>query len=91
MKPPRALVLLALVVLILAAVWIADTLVLRHRLARGRGVDTFRVYLATRLKSGKVEVFADRHETEVCVRALLPHLGYKPCWYLRRGGGVKVI
>ncbi|HZF06979.1 MAG TPA: hypothetical protein VE932_21765, partial [Patescibacteria group bacterium] len=58
---------------------------------RGGALQTMTVYLATRLKSGKLEVFTDRPQTEVCARALFPHFGYRPCWYVRRSGGVKVI
>ena len=82
---------LALLVALAAAVYIGDALVLRYRLGRGGGQDTLSVYFATRLKSGKLEVFTDRPQTEVCARALFPHFGYRPCWYARRSGGVKVI
>jgi len=82
---------LALLVALAAAVYIGDALVLRYRLGRGGGQDTLTVYFATRLKSGKLEVFTDRPQTEVCARALFPHFGYRPCWYARRSGGVKVI
>jgi hypothetical protein len=71
--------------------YLGDALVLRQRLAGGGGRETITVYFATRLKSGKLEVFTDRPQTEVCARALFPHFGYRPCWYVRRTGGVKVI
>ena len=74
-----------------ALLYVADALVLRHRLGQGGGKETVTVYLATRLKSGKVEVFTDRPQTEVCGQALFPHFGLRPCWYVRRSGGVKVI
>jgi hypothetical protein len=82
---------LALIVALPAAVYVGDALVLRYRLGRGGGQETLTVYFATRLKSGKLEVFTDRPQTEVCARALFPHFGYRPCWYVRRSGGVKVI
>jgi hypothetical protein len=72
-------------------VYLGDALVLRYRIARGGGLESVRVYIGTRLKSGKVEIFTDRQETEVCARTLFPHAGYRPCWWVRRGGGVKVI
>jgi hypothetical protein len=37
--------------------------------------------------NGKTEYELDAQQPEVtlpCVRALFPHLGYSPCWYLRR-------
>jgi hypothetical protein len=68
-----------------------DALVLSQRIARGGGRETLTVYFATRLKSGKLEIFTDRPQSEVCVQALFPHFGYRPCWYVRRTGNVKVI
>ena len=82
---------LAILVALPIAVYSADVLVLRYRIERGGALETMTVYLATRLKSGKLEVFTDRPQTEVCAHALLPHFGYRPCWYVRRSGGVKVI
>ena len=46
--------------------------------------ETLTFYLATPLKNGKVEVFYDQPQAEVCVRALFPQLGRRPCWYARR-------
>src|SRR6266851_5753864 len=42
---------------------------------------------AIALKNGRTEYQLDARQPEVtvpCVRALFPHLGYSPCWYLRR-------
>jgi hypothetical protein len=39
------------------------------------------------LKNGNVEYELDARQPDVtvpCVRALFPHMGYRPCWYLRR-------
>jgi hypothetical protein len=76
---------------LLAVMYFVDAGVLRYRLARGGGREMLTVYFATRLKSGKLEIFTDRPQTEICARALFPHFGYRPCWYVRRTGGVKVI
>jgi len=46
------------------------------------GAETF--YYATLRKDGRVEIFWDQPQTEICVRSLLPHAGYRPCWYARR-------
>ena len=86
-----ATVAVVLLVVLPAVVYLGDAFVLRYRLTRGDGWETLTVYVATRLKSGKLEIFTDRPQTEVCARALLPHFGYRPCWYVRRTGGVKVI
>ena len=82
---------LAILVALPVVVYVGDALVLRARIARGGALQTMTVYVATRLKSGKLEVFTDRPQTEICARALFPHFGYRPCWYVRRTGGVKVI
>ena len=71
--------------------YLGDALVLSRRLAAGGGRETLTVYFATRLKSGKLEIFTDRPQSEVCAKALFPHFGYRPCWYVRRTGNVKVI
>ena len=51
---------------------------------RPQPFDTLVFFLATPLKNGRVEVFYDQPQTEVCVRALFPHFGRRPCWYARR-------
>ena len=35
-------------------------------------------------KNGKTEYQFPPPENQVCVESLVPHLGYSPCWYLRR-------
>jgi hypothetical protein len=40
------------------------------------------VLVAVWLKSGKTEFMLDKPQTQTCVRALFPQLGYKPCWWL---------
>jgi hypothetical protein len=89
------LIVVGLVVLFVglpATVYLGDALVLRYRLSRGGdALETITVYVATRLKSGKLEIFTDRPQIEVCANALFPHFGYRPCWWVRRSHGVKVI
>lgn len=72
------LVVIALPVLI----YVGDDLVVRYRSAAA--LDEVSVYLGTRLKNRTVEIFYNRPVTETCVRALFPHLGHRPCWYVRR-------
>ena len=75
------------VVVTVVLFYVGDDLVLRYRLAYGSAGDaleTLTVYYATPLKNGKVEIFYDTPATEVCARALFPHMGYRPCWYARR-------
>jgi hypothetical protein len=91
--PARRLVIgvLSVIVALPVIVYATDAVVLRYRLAHGGGWETLTVYFATRLKSGKLEIFTDRPQTEICARALFPHFGHRPCWYVRRTGNVKVI
>jgi len=32
----------------------------------------------------EVEYSAGRQEMQTCIDALMPHFGYRPCWYLKR-------
>ena len=47
----------------------------------GQALGNVTFYYATVLKSGRTEIFYDQPQTEVCVQALFPHSGYRPCWY----------
>ena len=58
-----------------------------YLLARGRGAAAFRTvqvqpYYAVPLKDGKTEFMMLDPEDRTCVRALFPHFGCQPCWYL---------
>jgi len=85
----RALLSLAV---LLTLFYIGDYMVLRARVAYprlGPGFDSVQVarLYAIPLKNGKTEFELDAQQPQVtvaCVRALFPHLGYSPCWYLRR-------
>jgi hypothetical protein len=71
----------------LAAVYIWDDLSVRYRIPSGRqpfGTVTIQRYDAIPEKNGKVEFAFEQPVTQTCVRSLFPHLGYPPCWYLRR-------
>ena len=50
----------------------------------GSQTETLTFYYSTRLKNGREQVFYDQPQTEVCVRAVFPHGGRRPCWYARR-------
>jgi hypothetical protein len=71
---------------LLGLLYLADDLALRYRTAtRGDGLlEEVTFYYATLLKNGRVEVFYDQPQTEVCIHALFPHLGSRPCWYVVR-------
>ena len=84
MRIARALFVIAA---FLVFVYVVDDLAVRYRLTRGSAndpLDAVSVYYATRLKNKTIEIFYHQPVTETCVRALFPHLGHAPCWYLRR-------
>jgi hypothetical protein len=35
-------------------------------------------------KDGKTEYEAGDPETQTCANSIFPHLGYSPCWYVKR-------
>jgi hypothetical protein len=75
------------VVVGLGLVYLGDDLAGRYRMAHRSGggpLEEVPVYTATRLKNGKVEVFYGSPEMRTCIRAVFPHFGYSPCWYLAR-------
>jgi hypothetical protein len=83
---------LVLVMALLAMLYASDYAVVRLRAAYPRlgsaydSVQMVRLY-AIPLKNGRIEYELDARQPEVtltCVRALFPHLRFKPCWYLRR-------
>ena len=78
---------LVVVAALLALVYVVDDLAVRYRLTRGSAddpLDVVSVYYATRLKHTSIEIFYNQPVNETCVRAVFPHLGHVPCWYLRR-------
>jgi len=81
---PRTLVS---TLLVLGALYLADYVALRYRIARGGlGAATATVTLlyGTPLKNGEVSIFWDQPQPETCIRSMFPHLGYPPCWYAKR-------
>jgi hypothetical protein len=63
--------------------YLADSLYIRHELVGTNSAAAFgnvRFYL----KNGKFTIYQDSPQNEVCVHALFPHYGYKPCWFARR-------
>ena len=66
-----------------AVVYAIDDTVARLRHKPGADVRVTR-YLAVPQKFNKVEYDPAAPVTEHCIRALLPHFGYQPCWYLER-------
>ncbi|HEX4074860.1 MAG TPA: hypothetical protein VHX49_05640 [Candidatus Acidoferrales bacterium] len=79
-------IVLALCVLLIV-VYAGDYVVLRIRVARHGAdsvVSTVTTFYAAPIKGDKVSIYYDQPQSESCVRAIFPQLGYPPCWYLRR-------
>lgn len=80
----RSLIVLVLVVI---AVYGADFLWLRYRMATNRnpfGSVTVDVYYSVKLKNGKTEFSYGGQQTLECPHSLLPQYREKPCWYASR-------
>jgi hypothetical protein len=80
-------VALLVVVVVAGVVYAGDYLVLRYRMAGGRGafarVEVDR-YIAIQKKGNRTEFSYDGTETQTCVNSWFPHAGHSACWYLRR-------
>jgi hypothetical protein len=81
----RRLLLGALV--LLTILYAGDYASVRFRISRSRNpfatVTVQRSYSVMK-KNGKPDFYFDPPQNQTCVRSLFPHLGYEPCWYLRR-------
>ena len=67
--------------------YICDSLYIRHRMTGANSSEVFgnvQFYPATKLKNGKLDIYLESPENEVCIHALFPHYGYNPCWYAKR-------
>jgi hypothetical protein len=66
--------------------WLGDWTVWRIRVSRGGGYDTVQVnqILLIPLKNHKMEADAQSTADQPCARAIFPHGGDDPCWWLRR-------
>jgi hypothetical protein len=74
--------LLVAFLLTLALIYAADYLSAKMRGANALGSVQVQPYYAVPLKDGKTEFMLLDPETRTCVKSLLPHFGYGPCWYL---------
>jgi hypothetical protein len=65
------------------AIYSGDYLVFRIRHEPTSTV-TVRRYYAIQQKANRVEYVFNGEQNQTCVKALFPHLGSQPCWYLSR-------
>ena len=83
----KRLLIAVILVLLLGLAYVIDDLSIRYHVPKSRQpFDTVTVhrYDAISEKADKVEFVYEDPVNETCVRSLVPHLGYVPCWYLRR-------
>ena len=85
----KRLLLAALVVLliVLAAAYVADSLVFRYRAAYNHtpyGSVTVDRFSAIHLKANRTEFSYQGSEAQTCANTIFPHASYPPCWYARR-------
>jgi hypothetical protein len=66
-----------------ALLYLGDGLLLHFR-HDPLGLVVVERYDAIPEKNGKTEFAFEEPTNQTCVRALFPHMGYPPCWYLRR-------
>jgi hypothetical protein len=83
----RLLYGVATAILITCLVYAGDYVSWRLRLSANRqpygNVAVQPVYVIHE-KNGKTEYQFPPPESQMCVQALFPHVGYSPCWYLRK-------
>ena len=70
-----------------ALLYLGDDLSVRLRIPPSR--DPYGYVTVDRLdaiaeKNGRTEYVPEEPAVETCIHALFPHMGYVPCWYLRR-------
>ncbi|MGB8682190.1 MAG: hypothetical protein WCD12_04845 [Candidatus Binatus sp.] len=68
----------------LLIIWyVGDYISLRMRRAPTSVVQITRFY-AIPQKDGKTSFEPGEAATETCVNSMFPHMGYRPCWYVKR-------
>ena len=71
----------------LAVLYVADYLSARFRLPGNRQTlqsVQIQPMWAIKTKNGRIDYSLGDSQTVTCLVSLFPHLGYQPCWYLRR-------
>jgi len=63
--------------------YICDYLSLKLRREPLSNIQISKLY-AVPQKDGKTSYEPGDQETQTCVNSMFPHLGYSPCWYVKR-------
>ena len=72
---------------LLAGVYVIDYACVRIPLPPGHAVLStvvVRPYYDVGLKSGKSDLYFLDPQNQTCVNSLFPHMGFNPCWYVRK-------
>jgi hypothetical protein len=72
---------------VLALVYAGDYAALRFPIPKSRSAYsevTVRPYYDVGLKSGKSDLYFLDPVQQTCANSLFPHMGFAPCWYLKR-------
>jgi hypothetical protein len=70
-------------IVLVIILYFGDYIVVRLRSEPTGTVQVTKLY-AVLQKDGKTEYEAGEPETQTCVNSIFPHLGYSPCWYVKR-------
>ncbi len=76
-----------IIVMLLALLYAGDYASVRIPIPKGRAPFStviVRPYYDVTLKSGKSDFYFLDPQKQTCVNSLFPHLGYNPCWYVRK-------
>ena len=86
--------IILIVVGLLALVYVGDYLALRIPIPKSRAAYstvTVRPYYDVGLKSGKSDLYFLDPQKQTCVNSLFPHMGYSPCWYVRKHTHPRIV
>ena len=84
------------VVAAVVLVYIGDTISVWHRMSKKTAGDplltmTMQATIEIPHKDGRAEIVLGEPQTQTCVRALFPHDGYSPCWYVVRQAQTPIV
>jgi hypothetical protein len=85
--------IIATLIALLAVAFVADFVIFLYRSHTGRAFDTrtVRATYAIPQKNGRAELDFGNPVTITCVRALFPHNGDSPCWYVDRNANKTIL
>ncbi len=73
----------AAIVVLVVVLYFGDYVVVRLRNDPTGSVQINKFY-AVPQKDGKTSFEPGEPETQTCVNSMFPHMGYNPCWYVKR-------